>query len=570
MSDAAGELAARLGAILEREAAAGRRQLAETHALTLEERVEVGEAVRGLRLVEERDGVFVLAYEENHSRFRTGDPLYLGDGKSIEDGVAVEFLDDDPVERRIRVARDRFRGGGTLRRTKGLVLDKRELDLTERLIDAVAAVLSDPQHRAVRDLLLGRERARRRSVEPVASEWIGRAFSLDPFQSRACEEACTRPFALVQGPPGTGKTHLAAAVVHAHLRAGRSVLCCAYTHRAVNRLLEKVAGFEGARARILKIGRPHQSAEIAGLQVESVPSARRLGRLEGPVVVGATTHAAAGLLGRRFDVVLLDEAGQVGLPHACAALALGRRHVLVGDHRQLRPLLQAEHADPLARRSVFEHLDERFGSTMLERTYRMNEALCAFPSRTFYGGRLHPADEARDRVLDPSRFSHPALRHEAPGLIWPMRHLGARHVAPEEARCAADVVADAVEGGVPPSEIAVVAPHRAQGNLVRRLLRERAPGLAHLPVVDTVERLQGGERDLVVLSLTGSDPEALLGEARFFFSPHRINVSITRARRKLVVLMSERILDVFPDDEEAFAGSEVLRRLWRAYPHLAE
>lgn len=87
-------------------------------------------------------------------------------------------------------------------------------------------------------------------------------------------------------------------------------------------------------------------------------------------------------------------------------------------------------------------------------------------------------------------------------------------------------------------------------------------------MVDTVERLQGGERDLIVLSLTASDPDAMRGETGFFFSPNRLNVSLTRARKKLVVVGSDALLDAIPDDPRALRGADLLRRLWKETPRV--
>ncbi|MFH0946515.1 MAG: DEAD/DEAH box helicase [Planctomycetota bacterium] len=559
---------ARLVAILERERRAGSQAVREVHALTVEERVAAGDALRGLEMELQEEGGWQLRCRENLSRFREGDLLWLSDGRKIESGLPVVFRDFDPASGRIRVEADRFQSGGRLEKNGELVLDRRKLDLTDRTITAVRAVFQHADFAAARDLLSGS----RKQTEVAAPGRQGVPGPLDEDQTRAFQHACGREFQLIQGPPGAGKTRLAAEVCRAFLAAGQQVLVSAFTHQAVNNVLRAIArsGPKLPAQSLIKIGAPHQAEKLREDGVSLVPTARRLPRIEGPVVVGVTSHAACGLLGRRFDLALVDEAGQVSLAQACSVLPLSLRHVIIGDHMQLPPLLVAEHDDPLAGRSLFEHLHELYGSDLLGHTYRMNDALCRFPSEAFYGGRLRAAESNRNSRLELGTSAGEVLAAEPQGVILPMDHHGARILAPMEAEVAADLVARAVAAGLPPEEVAVIAPHRAQGTRIRNLLRER---LDHLeperqPLVDTVERIQGGERDLIILSLTASDPEALLSEAAFFFSPNRLNVSLTRARKKLVILMSEAILEAFPDDPSALKGADLLRRVWRAYPRL--
>lgn len=568
------EFARRLVAIARAERRASRESLRDVHDLDLSERVAQGDAIRGLRRVGRDGSRLKLALEENVSRFREGDPVWLSAGDPrAADAIAAQITDFDPVERTVSLDLEARRGdppflGGEI------VLDRRELDLVAREIDAIRAVFSSRgEFQHARALLLGR--ATRRAREVVATEEDARRNGLDPTQTAAFVAATSLDFELVQGPPGAGKTRLAAAVIEAFLRAGKSVCVAAFTHKAVNNVLVRLAESASlARgARLLKIERGTPREFAGRTNVELIASARAaaasLPRV-GPFVVGVTTHSAAALLERRFDVVLVDEAGQVSLPHGTSALALADRHVLVGDHRQLPPLVVGDHRDPLAEISLFEHLHAAYGSRLLDTTYRMNETLCALPSAAFYGGKLLAADVNRSRRLDTGRDGDPWFAPTPEALVVPLSHRGARVMASSEAAVAAELCVRAVRLGIDPREIAVIAPHRAQGNRIRSILRTRLHDLAvdDRPLVDTVERLQGGERDVVILSLTASDPDAMFRDSDFFFSPNRLNVSLTRARKKLIVLMSDALLDAWPDSQAASYGAELLRRIWRDWPRV--
>lgn len=105
--------------------------------------------------------------------------------------------------------------------------------------------------------------------------------------------------------------------------------------------------------------------------------------------------------------------------------------------------------------------------------------------------------------------------------------------------------------------LAIVSPHRAQNAAIRAALANDAAGNG--AVVETVDKIQGKERDAIIASYTVSDPEFALAEAEFIFSLERLNVTITRARSKLILIVSRRLLDVVPPDETTLDTAQILR-----------
>ena len=117
--------------------------------------------------------------------------------------------------------------------------------------------------------------------------------------------------------------------------------------------------------------------------------------------------------------------------------------------------------------------------------------------------------------------------------------------------------------GVEPREIGVVTPYRAQAREIRNLLRlgEGGRELVSKVVVDTVERMQGQERDVIIISLTTSDAGFAANLAEFLFQPQRLNVAVTRPRRKLVIVGSRHLLDIKVEEPEIEAGMALMEEL---------
>jgi len=121
-----------------------------------------------------------------------------------------------------------------------------------------------------------------------------------------------------------------------------------------------------------------------------------------------------------------------------------------------------------------------------------------------------------------------------------------------EAEVVTDLVVALLQGGVPPQEIGVVSPYRAQGREIRNRLRRLVPDrdVRRAIVVDTVERMQGQEREVILVSLATSSSHFATGLADFFFQPQRLNVTITRPRTKLIIVGSSLVLRAKPKEPE--------------------
>ncbi len=285
-------------------------------------------------------------------------------------------------------------------------------------------------------------------------------------------------------------------------------------------------------------------------------------------MVGATPFSARSkrLRGIEFDAVIIDEASQVTLPLAAMAMLTSEAYLFVGDHRQLPPVLQSVPREEAALASVFGRLSGRGFSTMLEITYRMNAELTRWPGEAFYSGKLQAAADNAGRRLAlpqaPPDFAE-LLDPSKPLVLVEMSHGASQRFSEEEAILTADLLIALKRAGLAMSEVAVVVPFRRQAARIRMFLQTRR---AMQPqdlvdcVIDTVERMQGQEREVIIISMTASDPDYVLAVLDFLLQPQRLNVAVTRARSKVIVLASEQIALAAPDDPE----QRELVELWKS------
>jgi DNA replication ATP-dependent helicase Dna2 len=287
----------------------------------------------------------------------------------------------------------------------------------------------------------------------------------------------------------------------------------------------------------------------------------------------------------QFDVALIDEAGQLTIPAILGALRFARRFILVGDEKQLPPLVldKAAGAQGLAV-SLFDKLKQRDEEALREKRqsvsacvplrvqYRMHEIISQFASRTFYQDQLrahYVVARRRLHLLNPPPGSAPvqpavlqSIRVDLPMVFLDVRARASKSevkMSNAEARVVREVIAALLARGIGEDEIGVIAPYRAQvANLRRHLLSDDpAANWNALPFetplsIDTVDRFQGGERSVIIISFaTSTTPPADSQLREHLTNAHRLNVALTRAQRKLILV----------GNVPALAEMELFRRL---------
>ena len=410
--------------------------------------------------------------------------------------------------------------------------------------------------------------------------------------------------AILHGPPGTGKTTTLVELIRQITARGERVLAVAPSNLAVDNLLEKLLA---ADEKAIRVGHParvlpelreqtldalvenHPSVKVARKLVREAhalreqaakytrakpePGERRAKRqeakemladarkIEAQVVEGLLNSAkivCATLTGldrellasQHFDWCVLDEASQATEAAAWTPLQLVDRLVLAGDHCQLPPtIISAQAAAEGFGVSLLERLMQKPGpqiSRRLEVQYRMHAEIMQFSSAEFYESSLSAADSVRSHLL-----------RDLPGVAanelteTPIHFIDTAGASYDESpepegesrfnRPEADLVVKKVqellEAGLAPTEIAVISPYSAQVKLLRELLKQ--PELE----VDSVDGFQGREKEAVIVSLVRSNRDSEIG---FLADTRRMNVALTRARRKLIVIGDSATITVDP------------------------
>ena len=551
------------------EMAALRQQIEQQWRKPLPVRVADGYAIEKITIeAVTPDGQLELSCSRNISRYRPGDMLCLNRGDPFAAPTYTVSLDKDEETRLIISIDQPLEWDKAFKEREGWVLDMGLLDLSSYVLGGLAEA---------GDTLVGRERIlpllmgqTQPQIDPglyARGLDMGEALGLNWNQSEALAHSYATDLAyLIQGPPGTGKTRVLAYLAQALVSDGERVLICAFTHRAINNALNTLNKLNPDTPAV-KVGQWARADDLLADNHETFHQSPLAERSDG-YVVGATPFATRTrrLRGVEFDTVIFDEASQLTLPLAVMGMLAGQKYIFIGDQQQLPPVLTTRFSGGAFRDSIFGYLTGRNFSTMLTETYRLNGSLTAWPSLHFYEGALTAVSSAAQRrvnyPLAPARLQA-ILDPAEPKLFWDLGHYNNTTYSRKEAYAVTDLITTLLACGFPAAEIGVVVPYRAQARLIRNLLREVVPNTAVRTriVIDTVERMQGQERDLIILSLTTSNPTFATLLADFFFQPERLNVAITRPRKKLIIVGSRFVLKAKPTEPTLQANVALLADL---------
>ncbi|KAK6140588.1 hypothetical protein DH2020_025671 [Rehmannia glutinosa] len=397
------------------------------------------------------------------------------------------------------------------------------------------------------------------SQDPAIS-YVWSENSLNDDQRRAILKILTaKDYALILGMPGTGKTSTMVHAVKALLMRGSSILLTSYTNSAVDNLLTKL---KAQGIDFIRIGRNeavHEEIQENCLSVMDMDSTREIKeKLDKINVVAVTCLGITSplLTNKRFDICIMDEAGQITLPVSLGPLMFASKFVLVGDHYQLPPLVQSPEAKENGMSvSLFCRLSEAHPHAIaaLHCQYRMCAAIMELSNALIYGNRLRCGSAEIENAKLKYRFSASAsawmmkvLNPNQPVIfintdLLPAYETNDRKALnnPMEAYIIAEVTKSLILRGIGGQDIGIITPYNSQADLIRGAISE--------PVeIHTIDKYQGRDKDCILVSFVRSSKNPRNNTSSLLGDWHRINVALTRAKKKLIMVGSCETLSKVP------------------------
>ena len=452
----------------------------------------------------------------------------------------------------------------------------------------------------LRDICHTQMPARKFTFNPVRFPW------LNPSQEAAVNEVLwAKDVAVVHGPPGTGKTTTLVEAIYETLRREVQVLVCAQSNMAVDWIAEKLTDrgvnvlrignptrvtdkmladtyerrFEShphytqlwsIRRNIRELydnasgNRESRHQKIARLKEKAAELEYQINESlfsEARVIACTLTGSASHLLmGKHFGTLFIDEAAQALEASCWIAAQKADRIILAGDHRQLPPTIKCPEAlagglDHTLMQQIVENKPKCVN--LLTVQYRMCEGIMQFPNEHFYDGRLTSDPSVRYRSIldwdtpiewiDADEEVMEAAEEETERFTEELSADGLSRMNPAEARLTLQslqnyfnkigkdrILYERIDVGI-------ISPYKGQVRLLRRLLRQDGywKPFRHLITVNTVDGFQGQERDIIVISMVRNNKD---GQVGFLRDLRRMNVAITRARMKLLLIGSRNTL----------------------------
>ena len=510
-----------------------------------EEKIENDLLLVGATVVSQDEKIYELNVPDNYSKLRVGDKVILNDihlASSFDATITDVFFDT------ITVMCDK-----QLDISSSFTIEQKSPQLINTLISCLEGIYSGIPGAAFLRLLSGEEPFEKEDFLKVNVDDIPNFDKIKELMNAEQLNAVSNmleypPVHVLQGPPGTGKTLVLAATAIATAHMNREVVVIANTHHAVNNALKKIKSID-KKSTVIKVGSLLKAEELDDTVIKFSTfkeyyefSYKNRKKKRSGHIIGLTTWGALTYLGLRHHAhfrpyhALIDEASLMPLSLATILGKTAPSVCLFGDSRQMQPIFRSELEQNIMSKSILDYCAENIeGVTVdvLHTTYRMNNEITECVSKAFYepyGIRLVSSEISSENRLE--------YHGNSESLQWINIETECEYLEEnrEEAECVSNIVKELLSIGLNHNDIAVVTPFRKQVSLIRSMTRNIVAE-DDMPLIDTVERLQGQDVDCVIISFVKTSAS----NVDFIFNPNRLNVMISRAKRKVFIITSNEV-----------------------------
>jgi uncharacterized protein len=382
----------------------------------------------------------------------------------------------------------------------------------------------------------------------------------------------------IQGPPGTGKTFQAANAIIELLKNKKKVGVTANSHKVIHNLLVRIETFAkkvNLKISGLKMGKKDDAnsffdGEYIKTSKDDRDYMNALNNDAGFVFAGTKYHFANEYYAMNYsrengelkkdpqeklDYLFIDEAGQLSVADLIVLGQTAKNIILIGDQNQLGQPTEGTHPGDSGK-SILEFLlgdldtvsDDK--GIFLDTTYRMTPNINEFISNNFYDGRLKCDENNKNRKI---LFKKNSIIQSDGIYYLEMDHEGNSQTSEEESLIVKKLInefigldfieKDGTKRKLELKDILVITPYNAQTNLILSKVDKDTR-------VGTIDRFQGQEAPITIISMTSSDTDSMPRNREFFFNKNRLNVAISRSQCVSIILFNPNLLDVYPTTED--------------------
>ena len=362
-------------------------------------------------------------------------------------------------------------------------------------------------------------------------------------------------YLVIQGPPGTGKTYQAANAILELIRNKKKIGVTGHSHKVIHNLLKAVE--EANEKKNIEF----KGLKKKGSRDEDVFNGKFISTPEGgsdrpflealkhnshSLFAGTVYHFSNNFYDQQLDVLFIDESSQVSIADVCSMGRCAKNLVLVGDSQQLAMPIRAKHPGDSGKSCLDYLIDQdtisKNKGVFLNMTRRLTPNINLFISENFYDGRLkfHPITEKRKII-----FTKKEKIFNKPGIYYlPMDHKDNSQLSEEEGKVVCKLYDKflkakfidefEVERNFKIQDILCISPYNVQVNYLKSILPKQS-------AIGTIDRFQGQQAPVTIISMTSSDTNNLTRNLEFFYSRNRLNVAISRSQVMSIILMNSEL-----------------------------